>query len=83
TFSTLLPVHFSRFHPMKKIFSLLFVLLSLSSAADPFSLKHGDISFSFDGGSQAVLKTPAAAITISPLWMLTFHDHPSVNASSF
>ena len=68
---------------MKKIVSLLFVLLSLSSAADPFSLKHGDISFSFDGESKALLKTPAAEIAIGPLWMLTFHDHPSVNASSF
>ncbi len=68
---------------MKKILSLLTVLLALAVFADPFSLRHGDVSFSFDGESKALLKTPAAEITISPLWMLTFHDHPSVNASSF
>ena len=68
---------------MKKILSLLTGLLALAAFADPFSLRHGDVSFSFDGESKVLLKTPAAEIAITPLWMLMFHDYPSVNASSF
>ena len=68
---------------MKKCLPILMGFLSIAAIAAPFSLQHGDISFAFDGESKAVLKTPAAEIAISPLWMLMFHDHPSVNANTF
>ena len=62
---------------------IILALMPLAVISAPFTIKHGDLSFSFDGESKSLLQTPVAEISIDNLWMLTFHDHPSVNASSF
>ena len=68
---------------MKSNILILLTLLPLAVFSDPFTLKKDDLSFIFDGESKASIQTPAAKISIDTLCMLTFHDHPSVNASSF
>ncbi|MBR4416288.1 MAG: hypothetical protein IKS67_05920, partial [Victivallales bacterium] len=68
---------------MKRNFLILLGFIPLVAFSNPFTLQNGDLSFAFDGQSKAILQTSAAKISIDTLWMLTFHDHPSVNASSF
>ena len=68
---------------MKTNILILLGLIPLAVFSNPFTLRNGDLSFAFDGESKATLQTSAAKISIDTLWMLTFHDHPSVNATSF
>ena len=68
---------------MKRNFLILLGLIPLAAFSNPFTLQNGDLSFAFDGQSKAILQTASTKISIDSLWMLTFHDHPSVNASSF
>ena len=68
---------------MKTNILILLCFLPLAVFSNPFTLRNGDLLFSFDGESKATLQTSAAKISIDTLWMLTFHDHSSVNASSF
>ena len=68
---------------MKRDFLILLGLIQLVAFSNPFTLQNGDLSFAFDGESKAILQTASTKISIDSLWMLTFHDHPSVNASSF
>ena len=67
---------------MKQILPIL-ALIPLVAFSAPFTLQQDNVSFEFDGQSKAVVTTDAAKIPIANLWMLTFHDHPSVTAESF